>query len=159
MHRNRNSFTREEAFFLFCARLAYPQRIEQMAIALGYSAKKIGESYGRMLEYIWKSGDHLLCDFLSPTQHLTHERLEYFARKILEKGALLTTCWRLIDCTIRPISRPVKWQQRVYNGHKKKHSLKYSAVKSPEGLMYHCYGTYEGRRNNNHLLDYSHLLV
>ncbi|KAG0634032.1 hypothetical protein HOY80DRAFT_869723, partial [Tuber brumale] len=126
--RNRNSFTQEEAFFLFCARLAYPQRIEQMAIYLDYSAKRVSESYGWMLEYIWKSWDHLLCDFQLPAQHLSPERLQYFARKIHGKGAPLTTCWGFIDCTIRPICRPVKWQKRVYNGHKKKHSLKYSAV-------------------------------
>ena len=112
-----------------------------------------------MLEYLWGSWDHLLCDFESPAKHLTQERLQYFARKVHEKGAPLKTCWGFIDYTIRPICRPVKWQKRVYNGHKKMHSLKYSVVKSPDGLIYHCYGPYEGRRNDNHLLDSSNLLV
>lgn len=35
--------------------------------------------------------------------------------------------------------------------------MKYSAVKSPNGIIYHLFGPYEGRRNDNHLLRESGL--
>ena len=66
--------------------------------------------------------------------------------------------WGFLDCTIRPIARPVIWQRICYNGHKKVHSLKYSAVKSPDGLIYHLFRPYEGCRNDNALLNDSGLV-
>lgn len=36
----------------------------------------------------------------------------------------------------------------VYNGHKRKHTLKYQAVNTPDGLIQHVYGPLEGRRHD-----------
>jgi hypothetical protein len=35
---------------------------------------------------------------------------------------------------------PTVWQQECYNGYKHMHALKYSAVKCPDGLLYHLAG-------------------
>jgi nuclease HARBI1 len=71
----------------------------------------------------------------------------------------LDNCWGFIDCTIRSICRPTKHQQIIYSGYKKVHALKYSAVKCPDGIIYHLAGAYEGRRNDNFLLRDSRLLL
>jgi hypothetical protein len=113
-----------------------------------------------VLYHIYKNWDFLLDDFASPLakKHLSTDRLKLFARKIHENGAPLDCCWGFIDCTIRAISRPSKHQQDVYNGYKHMHALKYSAVKCSDGLIYHLHGPFEGRRNDNALLQDSKLL-
>jgi hypothetical protein len=113
-----------------------------------------------VLRYIYLNWDHLLCDFSSPaaSRLLNTERLEFFASRVHEKGAPLRNCWGFIDCTIRKICRPTVWQQTCYNGYKHLHALKYSAVKCPDGLIYHLAGPMEGRRNDNALLSASSLL-
>ena len=36
----------------------------------------------------------------------------------------------------------------AYNGHKRKHSLKFQVVNSLDGLIFHAYGPTEGRRHD-----------
>jgi hypothetical protein len=39
-------------------------------------------------------------------------------------------------------------QRVAYNGHKRKHALKFQAVVAPDGLILHAYGPMEGRRHD-----------
>lgn len=153
---SRYSFTREEAFFLLCVRLASHTRYRTLSLLLGYSVSQISEVFNWMLAFMIKEWDFLLEDFSSG--QLTIPRLEQFASHIHNRGAPLPQCWGFLDCTIRPICRPSQWQRTAYNGHKKTHALKYSAVKAPDGITYHLFGPYEGRRNDNALLHDSQLL-
>jgi hypothetical protein len=73
-------------------------------------------------------------------------------------GAPLETVWGFIDCTIRHIAKPSKWQRAAYNGHKKFHALKFQAIMLPNGMFGHLFGPEEGRRNDNHLLAKSGFL-
>jgi hypothetical protein len=158
--RSRHSFTGEEGLFLLCFRLAYPHRLETIDALLGYSPSATCEITTWTLKFIYDNWDHLLSDFSSPSASklLSMDRLQLFARRVHEKGAPLANCWGFIDCTIRKICRPTLWQQICYNGYKHLHALKYSAVKCPDGLIYHLAGPMEGRRNDNALLSASTLL-
>lgn len=108
--------------------------------------------------HILENWGHLLNDFESESGLLSTTRLSMFAQKIKEKGAPLDKCWSFIDCTIRQICRPSKWQRDCYNGYKHMHALKYSVVKCPDGLIYHQFGPWEGKWNDNALLHESFLL-
>jgi hypothetical protein len=156
--RNRYRFTREEGFFLLCARLSSKSTLFQLHQLFGYRESHISEAVNWMISWINDNWGFLLEDFSSG--HLTKERLQLFAEKIKnhKKGAPLGNVWGFLDCTIRPICRPCVWQRICYNGHKKFHALKYSAVKSPDGLIYHLFGPFEGRRNDNALLNESQLI-
>lgn len=149
-------FSNTEGLFILCARLAYPSRVETLAFVLGWSVTAITGCVSFMLDFLHENWQYLLRDFDS--QHLTPDRLRQYAAAVRRKGAPLTNCWAFLDCTIRRICRPVEWQREVYNGHKKFHSLKYSALKSPDGIMHHLYGPFSGRRNDNYLLHNSKLL-
>lgn len=120
-----------------------------------YKPYIISEAFHWILTDIYNKWDFLLQDFDSG--HLISERLAVFAAAVHQKGAPLRNCWGSTDCTIRNISRPVLWQRTVYSGHKKQHSLKYSAVKCPDGLIYHLFGPCDRRRNDNYLLNESNL--
>lgn len=55
-----------------------------------------------------------------------------------------------IDGTVIGLSRPkINEKQRLlYNGHKRKHSLKFQAVTSPNGLVLHACGPTVGIRHD-----------
>lgn len=154
-----HKFTRIEGIFILCSRLAYPSRLETLSLILGWSVTAISGCVSFMIEYIHQNWQYLLRDFDSG--HLTPERLKLYAEAVHRKAGpnTLTNCWAFLDCTIRQICRPVEFQREVYNGHKKYHSLKYSALKCPDGIMCHLYGPFSGRRNDNYLLHTSELLV
>jgi hypothetical protein len=61
-----------------------------------------------------------------------------------------SSCVGFIDGTVIGISRPGNsFQQRAaYNGHKRKHALKFQALMSPDGLILHAAGPLEGRRHD-----------
>ena len=70
--------------------------------------------------------------------------LQVYADFIHAKGASLNNCFGFID-GLRPISRPGQYQRKVYNGHKREHSLKFQSVALPNGLignMYEPVGNY-----------------
>ncbi|PWW74081.1 hypothetical protein C7212DRAFT_359335 [Tuber magnatum] len=105
----------------------------------------ISQAVNWILAHVYSNWDFLLHDFSSPlaSEHLSSVRLKLFAGKIHEKGALLTACWEFIDCTIREICRPTKWQRECCNGYRHMHAVKYSAVKAPDGLIDHLWGPFE----------------
>jgi hypothetical protein len=154
-------FHGDEGLFLLLCRLAHPIQIKSLELFFGYSESTISEATHWVLYHIYKYWDFLLDDFASPLakKHLSTDRLKLFAQKIHQNGAPLDCCWGFIDCTIRRIARPTKHQQDLYNGYKHMHALKYSAVKCPDGLIYHLHGPFEGRRNDNALLQDSKLLT
>lgn len=153
--RSRFLFHAEEALFLFLCRLAAPLRLETMQFMCGYSPAAISEASSYIVNFIYVHWDHLLLDFRSPSAPdlFSHDRLKDLSLAVFRKGSPLPNVWGFIDCTIRKISLPIIWQQECYNGYKHLHALKYSAVKGPDGIIYHLEGPLVGRRNDNSLLN------
>ena len=73
-----------------------------------------------------------------------------YADAIKEKCRALPNCVGFIDGTVIAIARPRGYdvQNVAYNGHKRKHALKYQAVTAPHGLLLHAAGPMEGRRHD-----------
>jgi hypothetical protein len=69
----------------------------------------------------------------------------------------LQNCVGFIDGTVRPICRPKYEQERVYNGHKRRHAMKYQGIFLGNGIML-LYGPWERRRHDAHLLTQSGVL-
>lgn len=90
-------------------------------------------------------------------KRLIPSKLQEYADAIRAKGCPLKNCWVFIDGSLFYISRPGKGQRTVYNGHKRKHCLKYHCIATPDGLISHAYGPWEGRRNDAHLWNRSNL--
>lgn len=89
---------------------------------------------------------------------LSPKNLEKYAAAVYQAGAPLDGVWGFIDCTIRAICRPSKWQRAAYSGHKKFHALKFQALMLPNGLFGHLFGPWESRRGDLILLEESKLL-
>lgn len=66
------------------------------------------------------------------------------------KSAALHHCVGFMDGTVLGIARPGSSaeQNAAYNGHKRKHALKFQTITSPDGLILHAHGPMEGRRHD-----------
>ncbi|ETV83036.1 hypothetical protein H257_04779 [Aphanomyces astaci] len=106
--------------------------------------------------------DHLHSRF-KKTLFLDRDRiapqLRRFATAIKEKGAEIHNVWAFIDGTVRACTRPTNgtMQRCVYNGHKRKHALKFQTLVTPDGIIAHVFGPVEDRRYDLTILRRSQL--
>ena len=77
-------------------------------------------------------------------------RASLHAASVHAKTSALESCVGFIDGTVIGIARPCDSDQQnvAYNGHKRKHALKFQAVSTPDGLFLHTFGPIEGRRHD-----------
>ena len=99
-----------------------------------------------------------ICWLIFNVPFLSPQKLDEYADAIKRKGAALNNCFGFIDGTVRPICRPRRDQEVVYNGHKKVHALKFQSVALPNGLIGNMFGPLEGKRHDCALLRISQLL-
>ena len=73
-----------------------------------------------------------------------------YADAIKDETDKLYNCVGFIDGTVTGIARATGYETQMvlYNGHKRKHSLKCQVVNSPDGLILHAYGPTEVRRHD-----------
>ena len=102
----------------------------------------------QMLYIIDSRFGHLLTNLNQPW---LSDNLMSFAGAIYAKGGALNNVWGFIDGTVRGISRPKVNQRSVYNGHKRKHALKYQSISN-------LFGPIEGKRHDSSMLVMSGLM-
>ena len=146
-----------EALCIFLRRFSYPIRYADMMHRFGgRPVPELCVITNHVMDFIYEKWKHLLDDFNLPFMQPTD--LEDYCRAIHAKGAFLDSCFGFVDGTLRPISRPGRDQNTVYNGHKKTHGIKFQSVVVPNGLIAHMYGPVEGKRHDVRMLAMSNLL-
>ena len=62
----------------------------------------------------------------------------------------MQSCVGFIDGTFIGTARPEdnEMQRAAYNGHRRKHAIKFEALLTPDGLIAHAAGPLEGRRHD-----------
>lgn len=75
---------------------------------------------------------------------LSQETLLRYSEAVFQAGGG-RNIWGFIDGTMRAICRPKENQRLFYSGYKKCHAIKFQAVTTPDGLMSHLAGPWEGR--------------
>ncbi|KAJ0400011.1 hypothetical protein ATCC90586_008117 [Pythium insidiosum] len=84
------------------------------------------------------------------------DSLDVGERVRLSNGSVFSTetalCVMLRYLSYPAFGRPSKHQKEVYNGHKRKHSLKYQAVMAADGMFCDVFGPEAGRRHDMYLL-------
>ena len=81
-----------------------------------------------------------------------------FANSIYQKGTALDNVWGFVDGTLRGIALPFQNQRVIYNGHKRKHGLKYQSITTPNGIIATLLGPVEGRRHDSRMLFMSGII-
>lgn len=145
-----------EALCILLRRLAYPCRYSDIIPRFARPVPQLCMIFNEMVEMIDSRWGFLLQDLNQPW--LNSHNLRVFANAVHRKGAALDNVWGFIDGTVRGISRPSRNQRIVYNGHKRKHGLKYQSVSTPNGLVANLFGPVEGKRHDSSMLVLSGLM-
>lgn len=145
-----------ELFCLLCRRLAFPCRYSDLLPKFGRSEPHLCSMFNFILSHFYDRYSWLLQSFEQPW--LSRENLSLYAERVHAKGAPLDNCWGFVDGTVRGIARPQEDQRLFYNGHKRKHALKYQAVTAANGLIANFFGPIEGARHDSYMLRQSGLL-
>jgi hypothetical protein len=75
---------------------------------------------------------------------LTIERLHQYATCIENTGGS-NGIWGFIDGTQKEICRPNEAQRQFYSGYKKAHTIKFQGIITPDGILSHLAGPFEGK--------------
>ena len=108
---NRTSATGDEGLCILLRRLAYPNRLEDLAPVFGRTKSELSYIFNTRLNDVYDKHHHRLSNLNQPW--LGHPQLQEFAAAISERGAPLNNCWGFIDGTIRPICRPSENQRLI----------------------------------------------
>ncbi|KAF0732692.1 hypothetical protein AaE_009216 [Aphanomyces astaci] len=116
----------------------------------GRSCSGMSNIFLHLVDLIYDRYQHIL--FLDLNRIAS--RLDEFCSAILNRGAEIVNVWGFIDGTMRGCCRPSggSEQRTMYNGHKRKHEIKFQTVVTPDGLISHVFGPIEGRRHDLTLL-------
>jgi hypothetical protein len=76
-------------------------------------------------------------------EHLTRQEIDRYTAAVQETGSVKGV-WGFVDGTLRPICRPSEDQRLWYSGYKKKHAFKFQGIMTPDGLISHLGGPFEG---------------
>lgn len=133
-------------------RLSSSSRWYDLENLFGKFSPQLAEIFREALEQFMDVRGHLLTSPIP--ENYFQQRAETFAERVFDKGRALDNCLAFIDGTVIGVSRPSgsNINQRVlYNGHKRKHALKYQAITTPDGMCLHLFGPEVGRRHDMYL--------
>ena len=119
-------------------RLAYPCRYSGLIHRFGRAVPELSMITNAVKEFIYQNHHHRLTQWNATL--LSPRKLQQYVDAVAVKGSPLKNCFRFMDGTVRPISRPGENQKIVYNGHKRLHTLKFQSVTLPDGLIAHLFG-------------------
>lgn len=143
------------ALCILLRRLVYPNRLEELVTLFRRSKCSISRAFHAMLSHIFTNYRHTL--EITP-QNCPKAQIDKYCEAIFDKNGLLERCIGFIDGTLVGISRPSEDQESAYNGHKRKHGLKFQSITTPDGLLRDFAGPWEGVRHDSAMLVRSNVL-
>lgn len=145
-----------DALGICLRRMLFPHRWIDMAAMFGRAPSTLCHIFYFVVEHLEKEfGDLLYFDMARIVKNLNR-----YCHAISSKNPdVIRGVWGFIDGTVRPICRPGKGQESVYNGHKRVHAFKFQTVVAPDGIICHVYGPVDGRRHDIYMLRESGLMA
>ena len=118
-------------------RLASPARWSDLEDLFGQHASELSEIFWEGLENLIDAHLHLISEPIN--QCFLASRAEIYAEAIYSRGNSLANCVGFIDGTVLGIAKAKGHLTPcvAYNGHKRKHDLKFQAVSTPDGFIQH----------------------
>ena len=145
--RNRYSVTPLLATCVVLQRLASPIRWATVQTLYGKHSPQLSEIFWEAIEQLLELRLHLITEM---NTGFIQSRLQYYASCIFDKCGGLQNCIGFIDGTNLYIARPSLYlcQLVFYNGHKRRHAVKFQAITAADGSVLHAGGPIEGRRHD-----------
>jgi len=135
-----------ECLAIVLRRLASPARWVDLEEFFGRSGSALCQIFYTTVVMMMEKWGALLTEW---RMEFMRDRAALYAEKIEEAGAYLDRCVGFVDGTAIFISRPGGGLQRAcYTGHKRHHAVKFQNVLTPDGLFFHLFGPWEGRRHD-----------
>lgn len=144
-----------EALCITLRRLAYPNRLSDLAPIFNREESIISRAFHVVIEHVHDNWIHTL---QLTNENTSAPKLQQYANCIEAAGAPYTHCIGFIDGTTIQVCKPEKNQQQCYNGWKRFHCLKFQSVTTPDGLLRDFYGPIEGIRHDSMMLNVSNFL-
>jgi hypothetical protein len=147
--RRRYCASKEEALCILLSRLAMPSRVEDLEQRFFRCKAAITEIFYEALECFLEWAAPLASTFQA---EFLRSRAGLYSSRISEKTENASQhCVGFIDGTLIEIARPPGTLQRAtYSGHKRRPGLKWQVITTPDGMMFHIFGPFEGRRHDMH---------
>ena len=139
-----------EALCVVLYRLSYPSRLTDLMEAFARSESVVSRIVSHMINFIFNRYSQLLRTLQHPSTNLNE------MAELVGNVSPLKNCIGFIDGTVRAICRPVYDQETTYNGHKRKHAVKFQSA--PNGIIVAVHGPYEGKRHDSFLLSQNSLI-
>lgn len=129
-------------------RLASPCRWLDLVYVFFKHPSQLCEIFWESLVRFWRRHGHILTGDMS-IQFIA-SNADRYSNAINQKCAALENCIGFIDGTVLGIARPGDHaeQHAAYNGHKRKHALKFQTITTPDGLIIHAHGPMAGSRHD-----------
>lgn len=144
-----------DALFITLHRLAYPSRLCDLQRTFGMRTSTLSECINAVLRTIYDNWHHLLNFHRS---RFGVQKLAAYSNALQAAGCPLPRCIGFIDGTLRSMCRPGEHQGLFYSGHKHMHGIKFQSVVTPDGIISHLAGPFEGCRHDVAMLMESGLL-
>lgn len=151
--RERDKDSTFNVFCMMCCKFAYPQRFCALVREFGRSQSSISRLVSTLRNVLYTR-------FHNALRHpapLSSQECASFATQVRSFcGHPIVVGF--IDGTVREICKPSVLQGPLYNGKDRKHSLKYQAITTPDGIIRHLAGPYPGTRHDQFMLHDSGVL-
>jgi hypothetical protein len=147
-------FGGNDALVLTLRRLAYPCRQQEIATQFNLSIPQVSQCTEKVIALLYDEWQHLLSFHRS---RFGEQQLREFSDTLERSGCPLRRCVGFIDGTLRPTTKPQSNQRSVYSGHKRTHGIKFQAVVTPDGMISHLSGPFNGNRHDAWILTESGL--
>lgn len=146
--RNQYSTCPELTTLVILRRMASPCRWADLVHMFKKHPSHLSEIFWEGLCRFHNLRKHLMCDSLN--SQFIARKADIYSKAVHKKCVVLRRCIGFMDGTVIGISRPSRndEQNASYNGHKRKHGLKFQTITSPDGLILHAAGPIEGRRHD-----------
>lgn len=123
---NRYTATPEFALALLCTRLAWPNRLSDIASLFGRGISKLSSIFSDIVMHVVSRYKTIL------QWHpclANQRRILWCAKEINDyEPQTDSTIWAFLDGTFMATCRPTGGQREFYSGHKKQHGIKFQAV-------------------------------
>lgn len=146
--RNEYSTSPHLSTLILLRRLASPCRWMDVVLLFKKHPSHMSEIFWEGMQHFLRARKHLLYSDLH--RAYISAKAELFSGAIQEKCSVLSHCLGFMDGTVLGIARPSDGaeQNAAYNGHKRKHALKFQTITGPDGIIIHAHGPMEGRRHD-----------
>jgi len=160
MHtRSRFLTTGEEVFLYTLRRLSYPCKLSSLAWESGRSISAQSEIFDLGITHIYRTFTHLR-DGRSLECWARHfQRFAVAIHRGGRKGSIpLRNCVGFLDGSNQYVSHPHLNQGLLYNGHKRKHCVKWQGLMLPNGIMPLPFGPIHGSHHDSYMMDRSRVV-